>query len=129
MTSDAETRCTEMPKELIEKSRREDETGVQLVDRPFPLPSRRAPVLFHTHSVSPDIDALGYDPFDEQPTLVGEQSWRADMDLSPPKLLNRRRDAWIDERPEAARAVLLESTISIPQDAPRILNAVAVPKR
>ena len=137
---DEPTRCSEPPKRLIQKCR-EDESGVQRttksksrkeadVKKSFPRPTRR-PMAFHTDHIAPELDALGYDPFDDQPTLVNSGGWKTlqagHQAATRPAvtLLTRRKDAWFEELPEAARAVLLEATIDIPVDATRLPFAVA----
>ena len=117
MASTDVTVCTKTPEALLERCR-EDESGVQMLQAPLATPKQKRAEL-HTDHISPDFDALGFDPFDDQVTLVREE----DRALE----LIHRRDSWLDRLPEAARAVLLEASVVVPPDAPRIEGAIAEP--
>ncbi len=122
------TRCVPAPERLLVACRVPDlkvveglregrePSGVQ----PLARPRRASDLVAFGASITPDIDALGYDPFDDQPTLVADR-----LPVESPLLLVQRKDAWLDTLPEAARAVLLEATVSIPADAPRLAGAIA----
>lgn len=101
----------------LRRPRRGDESGVQVVERKKLRP----------FTVTPDIDALGYDPFENQPTLVHAQSWRASVEPPAdfPLLLETKKDSWLDSLPEAARAVLMAAAEPVDAEAPRIAGAVA----
>ncbi|MEM6956660.1 MAG: hypothetical protein AAF411_09830 [Myxococcota bacterium] len=117
------TRCSVAPKELLEQCR--EPSGVHPTERsrePLPLPSvptRR--VFLHTDSIDPDIDALGYDPFDDQPTIIDERT-----ELDRPVLLTVRKDRWLERLPESTRIALEE--IAQPSASGRLVGAVCRPR-
>ena len=101
--------------------RRGEETGVQLTER-----TKLRPL-----SITPDVDALGYDPFEDRPTQVHAQSWLAlakQESEAAPLLLEKKKNSWIDALPEAARAVLMAAAQPIDADAPRVAGAIAQPR-
>ena len=107
------------------KPRRADESGVQRKHTPLrPL------------NITPEVDALGYDPFEDRPTLVHAQSWRAavapQVDFPLPlyrKKTKPKQTDWLASLPEAARAVLLAAAEPVDVDAPRIAGAIAQPRQ
>jgi hypothetical protein len=113
--SDEASRCLALPQEV--RRRRGDETGVQ----------RTKPKKLRPLTVKPDVDALGYDPFENQPTLVHAASWRASVEPPTdfPLPLDQKKPSWLDSLPAAARAVLMAAAQPVDSGAPRIAGAIA----
>lgn len=121
MTShDQTTRCVALPEELLRRCRA-DESGVQLTERQKLRPLR----------ATPEVDALGYDPFEEQPTLVHAPSWRASVEPPTdfPLPLHQKKRSWIDSLPAPTRAALMAVAEPIEADAPRVAGAIAQPRK
>lgn len=119
MTSSNDATIWTAPNKL-RRPRRADESGVQRTERKKLKP----------FTVTPDVDALGYDPFEDQPTLVHAVSWRASVKPPTdfPLPLHQKKDSWLDSLPEAARAVLMAAAEPVDTDAPRIAGAIAQPR-
>ena len=110
--------------------RREDESGVQFTEGQL----TRKPL--RPMNITPEVDALGYDPFEDQPTLVHGLSWRASMAPNvdvPLALVSRKKPQtksdWLASLPEATRAVLLAAAQPVDARAPRIAGAIAQPRQ
>lgn len=148
---DANTRCVALPEELLRRCRG-DESGVQLTDRqkraaapavtkPATMPAVTIPAVMPTMAdlmptvtkpaLPPEVEELGYDPFEDQPTLIHTASWRASVEPPTdfPLPLHQETLNWFDLLPDAARQVLMTAAEPVAVDAPRVTGAIAQPRK